>query len=262
MEAFIITFRESLEAAIIVGILFAVLQSCKAEQFKKYVWAGVAAGVVLSIVFAWVFAEFFGGFSGKTEKIYEGFLMLGVAAFITHMVFWMKGQVGVFKKNISLKVEASLLTKAVLPMFLIAFFSVVREGIETVIFFQAIDIQSDTGISVLGGIIGVISAVILATVIQQLAIKISYKKFFRITGVLLIFIAAGLIAHGIVEFQGAGWLVTFKKPLFDLSAILSEKTGLGSFLKALFGYDANPSLIAVLGYVSFLTVAFWKWVKK
>lgn len=262
MEAFIITFRESLEAAIIVGILFAVLQSYQADQFKKYVWAGVGAGILVSIIFAYIFAEFLGGFSGKAEKVYEGFLMIGAAALITHMVFWMKGQAGVFKENVSQKVKSSLLKKAALPMFFLAFFSVIREGVETVIFFQAIDAQSDTGISIMGGIVGVILAIVIATGIQRLAIKISYKRFFQITGGFLIFIAAGLVAHGIVEFQGADWLITFQKPLFDISSILSEKTGIGSFLKALFGYDANPSLLAVIGYVSFLVVAFWQWRKK
>ena len=72
MEAFIITFRESLEAAIIVGILFAVLKSCNAEQFKKSVWTGVVLGVVGSILFAWIFSAFLGGFVGANEKIYEG----------------------------------------------------------------------------------------------------------------------------------------------------------------------------------------------
>lgn len=76
------------------------------------------------------------------------------------------------------------------------------------------------------------------------------------TSYFLVFIAAGLLAHGIVEFQGAGVLPIIIKPVFDLSRVLSESEGIGAILKALFGYDANPSLIAVIAYVAFLVSSF------
>ncbi len=261
MEAFLITFRESLEAAVIVGLIFSILKSLGKKEGYKYVWFGVGAGVLGSLIFAWIFSKFWGGFEGKTEKVYEGILMIAAALLITHMVFWMKKKAKILKKHISEKVEGYISSGSIASLFFLTFFSVIREGVETVIFFQAIDTQSNTGISIIGGIIGVVLAIGLAVLLQRLTRNVAFKTFFSVTGILLLFIAAGLVAHGIVEFQGANWIPTFIKPIWDTSAILSEKEGLGSFLKALFGYDANPSLLAVIGYILFLIFAFRKWRK-
>jgi len=94
----------------------------------------------------------------------------------------------------------------------------------------------------------------LAIVIFYTTKKVPINEFFRYTSYFLILISAGLLAHGVVELQAAEWIPTYIKPLYDLSAILPEATGLGSFLKAGFGYDANPSLIAVVTYVLYLGV--------
>ncbi len=262
MEAFLITFRESLEAALIIGILFSLLKALKKTEFNKYITLGVLAGILGSLIFAYIFMNFLGGFEGKSEKIYEGILMFLAAGLITHMVFWMKSHARFIKKNMTVKIKKSLQHKSILPIFLLAFFSVIREGVETVVFFQAIDVQSNGGISVIAGIMGILVAIGLALFLNQFSRKISFEKFFKYTGILLIFIAGGLLAHGIVEFQGAGIFPTYLKPVYDLSGILSEKNGIGSFMKALFGYDANPSFLAILGYISFLVLSFFSFRKK
>lgn len=254
MEAFLITFRESLEAGVLVGILFSLLAAVGDKKHFSVVWLGVFLGVLLSVLFAFVFTHFLGGFEGKIEKIYEGILMIAASGLITHMVFWMKKNAKTLKKHVQKKVEKVVQGGAVFSLFLIAFFSVVREGVETVIFFQAIDTQSEQGISILGAVLGVLCAVILSFFLYFSSKKIPLKTFFTASGYLLLIIAAGLFAHGIVEFQGAGWLPTFIKPLFNLSSFLSEKEGIGSFLKAMFGYDANPSLIEIIGYILFLVI--------
>ena len=96
----------------------------------------------------------------------------------------------------------------------------------------------------------------LACVIFFSTKKVPVKKLFSYMSYFLILIAAGLFGHAIVEFQGADVIPTFIKPIYDLSAILSEKEGLGAFLKAAFGYDANPSLLAVLGYWLYLSLVY------
>lgn len=255
--AFIITFRESLEAGVIVGLMFAILRSYQALKQSHYIWIGVIAGIITSLLLAWAFNVFLGGFEGKNEKIYEGFLMLGACALITHLVFWMAKHGRLIKQKLETKMKDVLESKTLWMLSVIVFFSVIREGIETVIFFQAIDVQADGQASWIGAGLGVIIAVILSYLIYKGSAKIKLQKFFQISSLLLIFIAAGLLAHGIVEFQGAGWLPTYIKPLFDLSPILSEKEGLGALLKALFRYDANPSLIAVMAYIGYLSTALY-----
>jgi high-affinity Fe2+/Pb2+ permease len=82
--------------------------------------------------------------------------------------------------------------------------------------------------------------------------KVNVAKVLRVTNVLFILVAGGLLAHGIVEFQGANIIPTIMKPLFDLSGVLSEKEGIGAILKAGLSYDANPSLIAFTAYVMYI----------
>jgi len=259
--AYLITFREGLEAALIVGILLSCLRALGMSRQQWYVWGGVLAGLMLSLIFAWVFSAVIGGFEGSTEKIYEGVLMLGAAGLITHLVFWMQQRGKQIQQELNKKVEQSVKAGTLWTVALIAMFSVVREGVEVVIFFQALLAQAEGNVSILSAVFGGVSAVMLAVAIFWSTRKVPIAQIFTYSAYFLVLIAAGLLAHGIVELQGADWLPTFVKPLYDLSAILSEKEGIGALLKAGFGYDANPSLLAVVGYTIFLgsmVKALWK----
>ena len=254
---FLITFREGLEAAVIVGILLSTLRMLHAQKHSIFIWLGTILGIVMSLVLAWIFETFIGGFTGKAEKIYEGVLMLFAFGVITHMVFWIQKNARKIKSSLQNKVQEILERKELWALASLAFVAVVREGIETVIFLKAISVQSDGAVSIWAGLFGLVAAVVLASVIFMSSKRVSPKRFFQATTILLIFIAGGLLAHGIVELQGAQILPVFIKPLFDLSPVLSESEGIGSFLKALFGYDANPSLLAVVAYVGYLGTIGW-----
>lgn len=255
MEAFIITFRETLEAVVILSIILSIIQLFNNPLYKIYIFIGAFLGIIGSFLFAYIFSAFGDGFSGVNEKIYEGVLMIGSAILITHMVFWMKGQSLVLHDNIKQYVLTNISKQTLYMLGVLSFFSVVREGIETVIFFQALGVQNGNGLSLLWGGAGIFAAVIVAIILNKYMKHISLPKFLKYTGILLIFIAAGLLTHGISEFQGASLLPSFINPLFDISGFLSEKNGFGSFLKSLFGYNANPSLLAVIGYIIFLALS-------
>ena len=260
--AFLITFREGLEAAVLVGILLSALRFFNAQKKSFVIWSGVGAGIVASFLFAWVFTVFTSGFEGVNEKVYEGILMFAAAGIIIHMVFWMKKYAANIREKLTKKVELSITNNDLWSLGALAMVSVMREGIETVIFMKALIVQSETSNAIVSGALGIIAAVSLAVIIFTGLKKLPLKKFFHFTSLFLIFVAAGLLAHGIVEFQGAKWIPTFIKPLYDLSPILSEKEGLGAILKALFGYDANPSLIAVVVYNLALGGLLWGFMRK
>ena len=258
--AYLITFREGLEAALIVGILLACAKALKMPKAQLYIWGGVAMGLILSLIFAWGFSLLVGGFEGAIEKIYEGLLMLGAAVLITHLVVWMRHRGKDIQDRLNKKIEQSVAGGTLWMVGLIAMMSVVREGVETVIFFQALMAQAGGDAPIISGVLGVFSAVLLAVVIFYTTKKVPVKSFFHFTAYFLTLIAAGLLAHGVVELQGAGWLPTFVKPLYDLSFVLPEGEGFGALLKAGFGYDANPSLVAVLVYVFYLVfMTRWLW---
>lgn len=255
--AYLITFREGLEAALIVGILLSCLRALKMNRQQIYVWAGVVVGLLLSLLFAWAFSVLMGGFEGTTEKVYEGLLMLGAAGLITHLVIWMRQKGKKIQAHVNQQVTDSVQKGMLWMVAVIATMSVVREGVETVIFFQALMAQSGGSLPIISGGAGVLSAVGLAVIIFWTTKKVPVAEFFRYTSYLLVLIAGGLIAHGVVELQGANWLITYVKPVYDLSAVLPEGEGLGAFLKAGFGYDADPSLLAVLAYGVYLSAMGW-----
>jgi high-affinity iron transporter len=258
--AYLITFREGLEAALIVGILLSCARVFKTRKVQAYVWGGVLMGLILSLIFAYVFSHIIGGFEGTVEKVYEGVLMLGAAALITHLVVWMRHRGKGLEDSLNKKIVQSVEAGTLWMIAFIAMMSVVREGVETVIFFQALMAQAGGDAPILSGVLGVLSAVLLAVIIFYTTKKVPVKSFFQYTAYFLALIAAGLLGHGIVELQGAHWLPTVVKPLYDISSVLPESEGVGALLKAGFGYDANPSLLAVLGYLIYLALmARWMW---
>src|SRR3989344_6554218 len=133
LSSFLITSRETLEAALVVGIVLAYLNRTNNEQYKKTVYYGIFAGIVLSIFSAFLFNIFAGGFEGRAEELFEGFTMLFAATLLTTMILWMMRQKNV-AKEIEHRVQRHLNTQQQFGLFLVTFLSVFREGVETVIF--------------------------------------------------------------------------------------------------------------------------------
>jgi high-affinity iron transporter len=258
MLAFLITFRETLEAALIVWLLLSIVNVFykKFDKWHVYILWGTIVGIILSLLFAYGFYVIFGWFEWKVEKIYEGVLMFVAFLMISHLLIWTNKNANKFSEEISWKVKRALVKSELWILFVITCLSVSREGVETVIFMNALDLSTGPA-NFVYGILWIISALTLSAIMFFSIKRLDISKIFKLTNILLLFIAAGLLAHSIVEFQWAWLIPTFIKPIFDLSWILSENEWLWSFLKAMFWYDANPSLIAVVAYFSFLIWFFY-----
>lgn len=258
LESFLVTSRETLEASLVVGIVLAYLNRTNNQSYRRTVYYGVGFGILASILSAFVFTIFAGGFEGKAEQIFEGATMLIGAFLLTTMIFWMMQQKHI-AKEIEGNVEKHLMTAeplfSHLGIFMLIFIAVIREGIETVIFLNAINYAS--GINFLGGSLGVIAAIIVGYLFFISAKKINLKKLFNISSILLILFAAGLVAHGMHEFEEAKIVNGIVTPLFDINHILNENGIAGSFLKGLFGYNGNPNLLEIIAYVSYLVLIFY-----
>ena len=257
----IITLRETLEMALIIGIIFRYLRKSNQLEYKKYVYWGIIAGLVMSISGALLINNLSILFEGRTEQIFEGVIMLLGAFFLTTMILWMLNQ-----KNIAEELEEKLQKQTnkthKFGVFSVVFVSILREGIETVLFLGAARFSEENN-SLLGAIIGIIAAIILGIIIYQGTSKINLKLFFTFTSYFLIIIAAGLLAHGIHEFQEAGIIPIIIEHIYDINFILDEKGTFGSFLKGIFGYNGNPSLIETIAYVVYMIVIFniWRYLK-
>jgi len=258
LESFLITSRETLEASLVIGIVLTYLNRTNNRIYKKTVYYAIAFGVAASILSAFIFTFFAGGFEGRAEQIFEGTTMLIAAFLLTTMIIWMMRQ-RYISREIEVKVERHLMkAHPLLPyagIFIVIFTAIIREGVETVIFLNAINYAS--GVNFIGGSLGIIAAIAVGYLFFVSTKKINLKKLFNISSILLVLFAAGLAARSFHEFEEAGMLNGIISPLFDVSHILSENSIVGSFLKGMFGYSANPSLLEVIAYVSYLGIIFY-----
>lgn len=256
-QSLLITLREGLEAALIVGIVLAYLARTGNRAYFGPIWLGTGAAVVLSILAGSVVFLTTGELKGRTEEIFEGSAMFLAVGVLSYMVVWMKRQAVAFRVHLQAQLEAALRAGSASALTLLAFVAVGREGLETVLFMFAAARTSTPLESFLGGALGLLIAVALGYAGYRGSRLLNLQTFFNVTGFLLIIFAAGLLARGIHEFQEAGLLPFVVEEVWNINPILNEKEGLGSFLKALFGYNGNPSLLEVIFYPSYLLVTLW-----
>jgi|SRR3989344_2664363 len=269
--SFLITFRETLEAALVVGIVLGYLVKTRQTQYNKYVYGGAAAGIMGSVIVAALFVIVSGGFEGTAEQIFEGVTMLVGATLLTTMILWMMKQRSIAHK-LEQRVALQLEDAHKFGLFSLVFVAVLREGIETVLFLGATSFVA-VGNSTLGAAIGIVASLVLGYAIFVGSLRINLRKFFLVTGILLILFAAGLVAHGIHELGEAGLVPAVIQEVWDLNPpqhadgsypLLHENGAIGSVLKGLFGYNGNPSLAEIIAYIAYLgiIVVAWKWVER
>jgi len=260
VASLLIMLREGLEAALIVGIILGYLAKIRQRSLFKHVFGGVGAGILGSIITAFIFQFVAGGFEGKAEETFEGTIMLVAVAILTSMVIWMQKQSKAVKGEIVQKVDSAVSGEKVWGLFGLAFISVFREGVEVVLFLNALFLQQGSGGAILGSVLGLALALGIAYIVFKTTVNLDLRKFFIVTGSLLLLMAAGLLAHGIHELQEAGFIPIIIEHVWDINHIVNEKGTFGSLLKAVFGYNGNPSLIEVIAYLAYLTIIgnkFW-----
>ncbi|MBA7509936.1 Ferrous iron permease EfeU [subsurface metagenome] len=252
LSSFFIAFREGLEAFLIVGIIISYLFKIGEKRYIKHVIFGVIFAIVLSMGLAYIFELLFGGLEGKVEEIFEGSVMLLAVVVLTYMIFWMNNQARRIKSDIEISVGKAINKGRIFSLFFLGFIVVFREGAETVLFFRAISYQIGSRELIIGGAIGIISSIVLALIFFVSTIKINLSLFFRITGILIMLIAAGLLSTSMHEFQEAGVLPIIKDNIYDISHILSTDSIAGGILKSLFGYNPSPSLLEIIIYLTYI----------
>jgi len=262
LASFLITLREGLEAALIVGIVLSMLKKLGKSDRSKPVWFGVGAAVLVSIIAGLLFNAFGIAFEGRGEAIFEGIATLLAAGVLTWMIFWMQRQARNIQTGLESDVQQAVTQKNDGALFSLAFVAVVREGIETALFLTAAAFSSTPTQTLLGGALGLAVAVGLGWTLFAAGKQLNLHAFFRITGGLLLLFAAGLLAYGVHELQEAALLPVFIEHVWDINPILNENVGIGVFLKALLGYNGNPSLLEVILYISYLVgIGLFSWRK-
>ncbi|MCX2826841.1 FTR1 family protein [Bacillus pseudomycoides] len=276
LQAFLITFREVLEALLIVGIITTYLKRTDSKQFVKYVWLGAGLAVVASYIVALVFQVVFTGFAAMGSEMYLKISIIFVSAILlTQMVFWMAEHSKNMKANMESKMSQYITAGNIIGMVVHSFLVVLREGVETVFFFAAIT-GGNIGEAMKGW--GAISGLLVAVVVSYLFFKgtmrISLKVFFKVTGAFIVLIAAGLLVQGISMLQDLKILGSVMPHVYDITWLLPEHPidyahylrdhgtapllsgDIGIFLKAFLGYSSMPSLEEVLVYIGYFVVLY------
>ncbi len=250
----IIVFREALEAGLILGIILTVLARLRAMRYAPHIWIGTALAVLASGAVAWGLSLSTAGVQEQWQTIIEGVISVAACGVLTWMVFWMDRQSKRIRPELEHQVEAAVGRQELTALVMLPFVAVFREGAETALFLKAVAIQGSGSISLMGGLIGGVAAVAVTLAMFLGGRRLPLKTMFRWTGGLLLTMAAGLLAYGVHELGELGWLPPIVEHVWDVNHLLNEKHGLGAFLKALFGYNGNPSLLEVCAYVTYWVV--------
>jgi high-affinity iron transporter len=252
--------REGVEAALIVSIILAYLAKTGGQRHARQIWYGTAAAVVVSALVGAVLFVTIGGLEEPAEQSFEGFAMVLAAGVVTWMLFWMRRTAANIKGELHASVDRALVEGGVIGLSLLAFTAVIREGIETALFLlgQATAAGSAATSTLIGALVGLAIAALIGWGLYRGARAINLRTFFQWTGIALIFIAAGLLSHGVHEFIEAGWITWGTDTAFDISGVLPHEPDagplgvIGSVLRAMVGYTSTPEWITFgvwLGYI-------------
>ena len=257
LASFLLSLREGIEAALIIGIVLGALRKLNHSQMAPAVWYGALSAMLVSLITGVLLTVFGLSLEGAAEQIFEGVAMLLAASVLTWMIFWMNSQSRSLKGALEGGVNQATTTGGARALFSLAFLAVVREGIELALFLTAATFASDPQSTILGALLGLGAATLLGWGVFASSLRLDLRRFFQVTGILLILFAAGLVAHGVHEFNEVGWIPSVVEHVWDFNPVLDENSTLGLMFKALFGYNGNPSLTEVLAYLAYFGLIFF-----
>ncbi len=262
--SFLITFREALEAALIVAIMVSYLKKVGKGELNRYVYLGSGGAVVASLILGLIVQSVYGELKGVSAQLFEGAASLTAVVVLTYMIFWMTEHSKRIRGELQEKIDVAITKGELFGITILAFIAVFREGLETVLFLTAAFFLDPFGV-VVGVILGSTIVLLLAVLLMRGAYRLDISKFFRYTSVLLILFAAGLAGYGVHELieAGEGSGIEFgvwSQHAYDINPpmnpdgsypLLHENGVIGSVFKALIGYDGNPEWLRVIIYIGY-----------
>ncbi len=254
LSTFLIALREGLEAALIVGILVAYVVKTDRRRLLTPIWSGVAIAVIASFAFGGFLTFTSAELSERGEQFFAGTTSFIAVGLVTWMVFWMKRAARTLKDELHGKVDTAL-TAGPFALAAAAFFAVAREGLETSLFvYTNFRTVAATSAASVGLIAGLLLSVVLGYLIYNRSVKLNLSKFFTLTGIALIIVAAGVLSYGVHEYQELGWIPGESSFAWDISSVMAKDSIAGSLLAGTIGFDVNTSWIQLLLWACYLGV--------
>lgn len=265
LPSFLITFREVIEASLIVVTILGILYKLKQKKSIKTVWLATTAASIVSL-FLLGLGRLFGLkvqelYTGKVEQFTEGILMITSALFVSWAVFFLHKYFAQYKAKLLQKIKSTVEKQEQKGLFVLVFTAVLREGFEIVLFLSTIYFSANPASIFTGFSLGTIAALLVSFSLFTATLRLPVFYAFRTTSILLILFAAGLLARGIHEFAEFGILPEVGKVTF--SFIPAKTTFQGEIIKSIFGITqkmdyAQLSLYAM--YIFFMN--YWVFFKK
>jgi high-affinity iron transporter len=256
--------REGVEAALIIGMILSYLDRTGNRHAFGRIWMGVAAAIAASVVAGTALFVTVGELPPPYEQLFEAVAMLLAVGVVTWMLFWMRRQSASVRDELQARLGKALAEGSVAGLALLAFVSVIREGLETSLFLvgQAASARAGATWIVVGAVAGLGIATLIGAGIYRGARRINLRTFFRWTGIALVFIAGGLLANAVHELVEIGWINVGTAVVFDWSSVLPHEPmpgapdGLGlvigQLLRALFGYNSRPEVIMLVAGIAYV----------
>lgn len=258
LAPFLIMLREGLEAALIVGIIASYLRQTGRTQWLPAIWVGILLAVALSLATGAGVLLAGREFPQKTQELFEAIVGLVAVGVLTWMVLWMRRAARSIKAELHAGIDAALGGQAsaggAWALIGMAFFAVAREGLESVFFLLAIFEQSPGAAAPLGALGGLLVALLLGLGIYFGSVRLNLQKFFRYTGIFILFVAAGLLASVLRNLHEAGVWNLLQTPVYDLSHTLPNSSVTGTVLSGLLGYHESPTQSEALVWLLYLVV--------
>lgn len=259
LPAFLITFREVIEASLIVATILGILVKLKQHKGIKTVWYATGLAAVVSILLLGL-GSLFGLkiqelYSGKIEKLVEGIFMITSAVFITWAVFFLHKYFSKYKVHLLKKIKETVEKEEQKGLFILVFTAVFREGFEIVLFLSTVYFSSNPQSILTGFVGGLTGGLLVSLALFGATLRMPVYWAFRVTSVLLILFAGGLLVHGIHEFVEVGLLPEIGKTTI---ALIPEKASFaGQMLQSVFGLTKTMDMLQVGMYSIY--VAFMSW---
>jgi high-affinity iron transporter len=250
LPAFVITLREGVEAALIVGIVAAFLVRQDRREALRPMWFGV--GLALGLCAAVAVGLKIGGqeLPQREQEQLETVVGLIAVGFVSYMVIWMRRHSRGLKAVLENEAATALATGSATGLLVMAFLAVLREGFETSVFLLAVfqDTTNPTSAGA-GAVLGLVAAVALGVALYRGGVKINLSRFFRATGLVLVLVAAGLFATAVHTAHEAGWLNSLQAQAIDLSWLVKPGEVSGSLLTGMLGLQPHPTVSEAAAYL-------------
>lgn len=259
-NAFFVVWRESLEAFLIAGILYAWLQANDdTGKGRRALFIGLAIGVGLALLLGWALLAVQDELTGEALDIFQTVTLFVAAGLITQMVLWMRQNGRQMKAKLHAELSAAAERSGLLGVAVVAALAVAREGAETVIFLYGMAQEGDLTPLWLGSLAGFIAAGLTAWLAASSLARLNIGLLLRLSSILLLVLASALLITAIDRLIGAGWLPPLLDPVWDTSTLIDDTTKGGKLLADFSGYRARPALSSLLVWGAYWGAVMLAW---